>query len=182
MKNFMFILLIATFSSLSPANPNSKKLGRIARSSEIDKEIQLLIPKTIKDWTPLSEDLLGPKKIFRAKTRKFTIESGPEEAHGDLARYNFHLSKGGKKNRLGKNPLAWVQVSPDERYILFESFNVMNTDDWSTQDLTKSLEDPSYIKILKYSPSTKKLIVASFDCVMDCDKTDKYTIWEISLE
>lgn len=182
MKNSIFILLFMFFSSFSSANPNSKKLGELPRSSELDKEITSLIPKAIKDWKTLSEELLGPKKIFRAKSKKFTIESGPEEVYGDLARYTFHLSKDGKKTRLGKEPLAWVQVSPDERYILFESFTAMNTEDWSIQDLTKLLEDPGYIKVLKYSPSTKKLIVANFACATDCDKTDKYTILEISLE
>lgn len=182
MKNIVFVLLFVSSSSFSFATPNSKKIGELPRSSELDKEILSLIPKAVNDWKTFSEELLGPKKVFRAKTKKFSIESGPEEVHGDLARYTFHLLKGSKKTRLGNGPLAWVLVSPDERYILFESLTAVNTEDWATQDLTKSLEDPGYIKILKYSPSTKKLIVADFDCAMDCDKSDKYTIWEISLE
>lgn len=182
MKTFFIVLLLILQGSFSFAKSNAIKLGELARSSDLNKEVLSLIPKTTKDWISLSEELLGPKKKFKAKTKKFTVESGQEETQGDLARYTYHLLKDGKKTRLGNESLAWVQISTDENYIFFEPLTVMNTKDWSTQDLTSLVTAPGYFKILKYSPLNKKIIVADFDCAMDCDKADKYRIWEISLD
>lgn len=183
MKLSLSFLLFIIFTSLSFGDSSFIKLGEIPRSSDLDKESMRLIPQTPKDWQDLSNDLLGPNKVVTAKNKKYSIESGVEDPNGgDLARYVFQLTKDGKKTLLSDGPLAWVQVSPDEQYIFYEPFTVINTQKWSKQHLQKLIGDSGYFKILKYSASTKRVIVVGFDCTMDCPKTDKFILWQISLE
>ncbi len=183
MKIIISFLLFIILTSASFGNPSFIKLGEIPRSSDLDKESIRLIPQSTKDWQDLSNDLVGPNKTVAAKNKKYSIESGAEDPDsGDLARYVFQLIKDGKKTLLGDGPLAWVHVSSDEQYIFYESLTVINTQNWSKQDLQKLIGNSGYYKILKYSKSARRIIVAGFDCTMDCPKTDKFIIWQISLD
>lgn len=183
MKTTISFLLFVILTAKSFGSPSFKKLGEIPRSSDLDKESMRLIPQSPNDWQNLSNDLLAPNKLFPAKNKKYSIESEVETPDsGDLVRYVFQLIKEGKKTKLGDGPLAWVQVSSDEQYIFYEPFTVINTQNWSKQDLQRLISDSGYFKILKYSASTKNVIVAGFDCTMDCPKTDKFILWQISLD
>ena len=182
MKKIIFTILLTLATSNSFATGNSK-LGELPRSSDIDKEILTLLPRSTKDWISLGDILSGPNKTFTAKSKKYSIKSGAEEPDsGDLVRYKYTLSQEGKKTTLGDGPLAWVHISKDERFIFYEPLVAIDTKTWSTKDIAKTMNKSGYFKLLKYSPSLKKIIVAQFDCTVDCPKTDKYVIWEIPLK
>jgi hypothetical protein len=137
-----------------------------------------LIPRPYQEWAALHR-LEASDQNFTAKTKIFSVHVGAEVSEGDLERHLFRLSKAGKDSPLGTGPLAWVAISPDEEFIFFEPLKAVETKTWRESDYSKMLPAEGYFKPLRYSSLKKKLIVATFDCAMDCKVTDKFKIWEI---
>ena len=182
MKYLAFVLISIVVSN-SLAQPIAKKLGEIPRSSNVQKEIDAFIPKSPTDWVPVGEMINSANQKFVSKAKTFTIKSGNEAPEsGDLARFPFELIRDGKKANLARQPISWVTVTPDEKYIIFEPLIVLDAVSWKELDLTKVRDSQGYFQLLKYSSTGKKIIVAEFTCAMDCPKTDKFVIWEYSLK
>lgn len=161
-----------------------KKLGEIPRSANNSEKLeQKKIPKDIKDWQDL-KNLNGPNQKYKSSKNNFTIESGPEcpDSCGDASRYKFILKKKNKEIENFENQwLTSIEITPDEKYIIYEKFKIIDTSTWKTLPIEKNLLDSTvYLIPYKYAQKEKILLIKEVPCLADCQDLNN-TLWQVQL-